>query len=108
MSHYSEYVKEREGFETLEISAGFATYLIQGQECYIRDIYVKPELRKDNVASLMADKISLIAKEKGCRYLLGTVSPVAKGATESLKVLVNYGFKILKSDTQLIYFVKEL
>lgn len=107
-SLYAQYVLEREGFQTVETSKGFATYKIEGQECYIRDIYVTPDARKDNIASLMADKITLIAKDKGCRYLAGTVAPNAKGATDSISVLIAYGFKLLKSDTNLIYFFKEI
>lgn len=106
MSLYGDYIREREGFEIVESEHGFATYLISGEECYIRDIYVTPEGRKSGLASQMADEISVIAKEKGCTYLLGTVSPVAKGATTSMKVLLAYGFEVFKSDSNMIYLVK--
>lgn len=108
MSLYADYIAERENAGIIENSRGFATFLINGAECYIRDIYVKPEYRKDNIASQMANEIVAIAKERGCKYLIGTVSPMASGATESLKVLLAYGFKLAKTDSTLVYMVKEI
>lgn len=107
-SLYGQYVKEREGFEILENEHGFATYKISGNECYIRDIFVKPEMRKSHVAAKFADEIATIAKEQGCTHLSGTVAPAANGATQSVQVLLSYGFKIARSTNDLIIFVKEI
>lgn len=108
MSLYSQYIKEREDFEIVETNEGFATFKCVGPECYIRDIYVTSQGRKAGHASFMADKISSLAKERGCQFLVGTVCPQSKGATESLMVLLAYGFRLVKSDTNLIYFKKDL
>lgn len=108
MSLYSEYIKEREGIETVESDRGFATFLFQDKECYIKDIYVRPEYRKTDEASTMANIIAEVAKRQGCKYLTGSVAPNTKGATESMKVLLAYGFKLAKSTPELIWFFKEL
>lgn len=108
MSLYASYISEREIGNVLETDRGFATYFINGQECYIRDIYVLPDFRQTNEAAKMADKISTIAKERGCSHLLGTVVPQANNSTTSIKVLLSYGFKLLRSETSMIYFIKEL
>lgn len=107
-SHYANYIKEREGFGIVEDSRGFATYKISGEECYIKDIFVKKEFRQKNVASEFADQIAEIAKEAGCKFLTGTVCPQAEGATTSLTVLLRYGFKLLSSKENLIIFIKEI
>ncbi len=107
-SLYGQYIKEREGFEILEDENGFATYKISGKECYIRDIFVKPEFRKMNLASKYADEIAEIAKKLGCTHLSGTVAPMANGSTQSIQVLLGYGFKLLSSDNQKIVFIKEI
>lgn len=107
-SLYSMYLKEREGFDIIESDKGFATYKIIGQECYIRDIYVKPEFREQNIASEMADKIALIAKENKCSHLSGSVDTNVRGSTTSVKVLLAYGFKVLKNSFSMILFVKEI
>jgi ribosomal protein S18 acetylase RimI-like enzyme len=108
ISNYGLYISEREGFNIVESDKGFATYKITGDECYIRDIYVRPEFRDENIASEMADKIAIIAKEKNCTHLSGSVDTNANGATISIKVLLAYGFKVLRNSFSMILFVKEL
>lgn len=108
MSLYANYVKEREGKEILESEHGFATYQIAGPECYIKDIYIVPEMRTSGLAGKMADEIAVIAKEKGCKFLSGSVCPTANESTTSLRVLLSYGFKLAKSEVNLIWMVKEL
>lgn len=108
MSLYAQYIKEREGKHILENEHGYATYMISGQECYIEDIYVVPEMRKSGVGAALADAITVEAKERGCKWLLGSVIPVANGSTTSLKVLLAYGFRLLKSEQNLIVMVKEI
>ncbi len=108
MSLYGKYIAEREGFQIVESDHGFATYKIEGVSVYIRDIYVDFDHRKENLASLMADKISEIAKEQGCSKMLGSVCPSAKHSTESLKVLLAYGFKLMDAKENFISFVKEI
>lgn len=102
------YIKERENVEVLETTEGFATYSIKQPECYIKDIYVKPEFRQKHIASKLADKISVLAREMGCKYLTGSVSPITNNSTESLKVLLGYGFRLHSSQHNIIYFIKDL
>lgn len=111
MSLYAEYIKEREGKSVLETDNGFATYAFCGsnkEECYIIDIYVKPEKRKDGEATKLANTIAEIAKQFGCKYLSGSVDPQANGATESLKVLLSYGFSLVGIGNNLIWFRKDI
>lgn len=105
---FPEYLKEREDLETLSDDRGFAAYRVIGEECYIKDIYIKPEARKSGAAGEIADKISVIAKSKGCKWLTGSVSPPAKGSHASLLVLVAYGMKLIRSEKDIIYFGKEI
>jgi hypothetical protein len=107
-SLYGKYIAEREGKHILEKEHGFATYLFESDYCYIVDIYVEPEHRRSKLCYQMADEIALEAKEKGYTKLVGSVCPQAIGATASLKVLLNYGFELMKSGTTMIYFIKEL
>lgn len=109
MSMYADYVKETRGIESLETDFGFATYIIRAGECYIEDIYVKPQFRKDRVGAEMADKIRAIAKEQGCKLLTGTVNCLFhKDPSTSAKVLLAYGFKISKVVNDVIFFKMEI
>jgi GNAT superfamily N-acetyltransferase len=107
-SNYALYIMEREGKHILEDEKGFATYLFTASHCYIEDIYVRPEYRKSNVASSYADQISQIARKKGYTKLLGSVCPQAFGAAASTRVLLAYGFELLSSEKNIIYFEKSL
>ena len=110
MSLYGDYLAEREGYDIVEDENGFATYIYspENSECYIRDIYVKPESRKDHIASHYADEITKLAKLNGCTTLSGSVDPRSTGATDSLKVLLAYGFKVHSINGPLVMFVKEI
>lgn len=108
MSLYSDYVIETNLKKIIEKEWGFATYHFRGQECYIEDIFVTPDNRKVNAASDLAREIEQIAKEAGCKYLTGSVNTAIKDPTTSIRVLLSYGFKFLKSEPSIIWFVKEL
>lgn len=109
MSNYGNYIKERLGRDIVEDDKGFATYEFyeESQACYIVDIYVHPDFRKEKVASNYADKIAEIAKERGCKFLYGTVAPGTNHSTESVKVLLGYGFELSHlTNDNLIWFRK--
>lgn len=108
LSLYAKYVIEREGKEIIESEVGFATYYFLDDNCYIQNIFVEKDYRKIGEASRLAQEIEKIAKSKGCKKLYGTVCPSANGSTESIKVLLAYGFKLDSSINNLIAFVKDL
>lgn len=108
MSLYGDYIKERLGKEIIEDENGFATYYFVNDSTYIENIYVIPEARKLGIASKYADKIAEITLERGYTRLYGSVVPSASGATESLKVLLSYGFQIESAAQNFIVLVKDL
>lgn len=108
MSFYSDYLLETSLKRILETDSGFATYHILGKECYIEDIYVIPEHRKTNKASALAMSIEDIAIKNGCEVLTGSVNTAIKDPTTSIKVLLAYGFKFLRSEPAIIWFIKKL
>lgn len=108
MKMFADYIKERENKECLYSAKGFATFLFEKETCYIENIYVKPEFRKEGEASRLADEIADIAAKKGCKLLMGSVSPLANGSTDSLKVLLAYGFKLVSSTNNFIILSKEI
>lgn len=107
-SLYAQYILEREGRHCIETEEGYATYDIRGQECHLVDIYVIPTHRKNGIASELADRVANEAKDRGCKYLLGSVVPTANGATDSLKALLAYKMQLLKADVNFIWLAKEI
>lgn len=109
-SLYAKYLKERNDDEIVETEKGFASYryINDGKSVYLTDIYVLPEFRKENVASMIADEIALIAKSKGATEMIGTVVPTANNSTSSLKVLLGYGMTLQSASNNCIVFKKDL
>ena len=113
MNMYKEYIEETTDTRMLETDYGFATYTTFFSEggfvdCYIEDIYVKPEFRKTYKASEMAQKIEEVAKKENCNRLLGSVNLNIKDPTRSVKVLLQYGFEVLSAGEGSIWFKKNL
>jgi GNAT superfamily N-acetyltransferase len=107
-SLFAEYLLEREKVHVLETEQGMAIYVINLTEVYIRDIYVKPEFRKQKVASKIADIVVDRAKKAGCTFLTGTVVPSMPGSDISMKVLQGYGMRLLSCKENLVVFIKDI
>lgn len=109
MSLYAEFIKERENKEIVETENGFATYKIfENGECYLQDIYVSPEYRQSGLATTMANHICVIAKERGCNKLIGSVCVDDQSATRNMKVFLAYGMQIYKNVGSMIFLSKDL
>ena len=111
---YFHYMKEKDSnFHVLEQEYGFATYRYMdfGQEkaVYIEDIYVVPDRRKENLASKMSAEIVEVGRAKGCTYMLGTVDLSLPSATESIKVLLAHGMRLVNYfENNTLWFTKEI
>lgn len=109
MSLYADYIQEREDKEIIENDKGFATFkCFENGECYLQDIYVIPVERKNNVATQMADKVVEIARERGCKLLVGSVCTDDKYATRNMKVFLAYGMQIYKTAGTMIFLKKDI
>ncbi len=107
-SLYAEYIKERLNGHMYETEQGFASYFIKNDMCLIEDIYVKPEFRRLGLAVEFGNKIEGIAREHGCKWLMGKVVPSAKNSTVSLQGMLAAGYQLASSSHDLIIFKKEI
>jgi GNAT superfamily N-acetyltransferase len=107
-SPWAHYIAERENAEVYETSKGFAVYTITAQTIYIQDIWVHPEHRNKHVATNIADAVVVIAIERGCTQMVGSVCPTAKNAHQSLQILLSYGMRLMSSQNNIIFFSMEL
>lgn len=109
MSLYAEYLKERLGDEIIETDQGFATYrFLDPESVYLVDLYVRPEFRKRGVARVLGDMVATIGIQRGCKFMLGSVVPSAKGSSESMKVLLAYGMAPYSSGIDFVMFRKSI
>lgn len=108
-SLYKQYLEEKTTDKIIESDKGFITYrYVDEKTVYIIDLFILPELRRDHVASFLADSIVEEAKLKGCTKLLGSVVPSNKNSTQSLNVLLGYGMVLESSSNNFIVFRKDI
>ncbi len=107
-SLYAQYIAERQGKYIIENDKGFATYFFVASGIYAEDVYIRPEFRRTKAASQFGDQIAQIGRTKGFNKMYGSVKPSTNGATDSLKFLLSYGFKLLESASDAIILVKEI
>lgn len=105
---YLDYVSEREGFQGIENEHGFATFIVSKDECYLRDMYVRPESRHQGHGQHLLMQVEGIAAEQDAKFLTTSVRPSTAGSTRSIRVILDAGFELLSSTQDAIFFKKEL
>ena len=114
-SMYAAYNEEYENAYTVFLKdVGFINYKIESEtpfEVYIKELYVVPGKRGAKQAGKLAD---LCIKEVESRYnkpiekLYGSVGIGSNDSTPSFKAMIDYGFKLLSANEEMIYLYKEL
>lgn len=107
-SLYSMYVLEKEGKETLEIpNKGFITYKRVGDLCHIYILYIHPNYRD---AKLARDLVRAIADKFGndIKGISAVCYTKQENTTNTMKILLHYGFEIVGTDKDDILLYKEL
>lgn len=102
MSLYADYVKERLGWDTIEVEGGFITYNMRPPLASIEEFYVRPDLRGTTLAKRLADKVVEAARDNSvhkivCRIFLGL-----KETEYTLGLYLKYGFKLSSLGTDYI------
>ncbi len=108
MSLYGDYVWQTRGLRTIEGIHGFATYLINENECYIEDVYVEESQRHLGIGRKMIDDVRKIAKTMGVKILTTSVNGRFKDPDTSLKACLAYGFKLSKVVDDIIFLRMEI
>lgn len=104
MELYKQYVKEREGVETISTDSGFIMYKIENDKCLICDLYILPELRKQNKGSFFANQVFELCKEMGIKEVHAQVDIRANGHKTSILAIEAFGFKEIGRNTFTIFY----
>lgn len=109
MSHWADYIKERENCDTIENEYGFITYaLTPGQQCFIRDFFVTHEHRNKGYGKELWGELFVLALKHDCQRFVAQVDARAGRASHSLSVILAHGFKIVAAQNELITLVQEV
>ena len=112
-SMYAAYKLELEDVHTVTIpEIGFANYKFEEDVIYVQEVYVVPFHRGTKSAAKLTDLCITHAKHNSDIKIKNIYTTIGvKGndtINSSIRAITDYGFKILKTDNELIYFYKEL
>lgn len=108
MSLWADYISEREGNSVIEEDFGFIEFRLSPPVCLIHSLYVRPGDRRSGVGAALADRVAELAKEAGCTLLWSQVVTTTLNATESLKAVLAYGFKVQDAQNGVIVLTKDI
>ena len=109
-SMHAAYKLEFEDVRTVFIpNTGFANYKFEADGIYVQEVFVNKNVRGLRYAAKLTD-LCLTEAEKQKEIKTIYTSVAVKGnetINSSMIAILRYGFKLLKSDSELIYFYKE-
>jgi ribosomal protein S18 acetylase RimI-like enzyme len=108
MSLWADYHKETEGHSVHETERGFIRYSCEPPNCYIHDLYVRPECRRSGHGTELADVVAERARESGCTYLWSRVGLGSATAQEALKANLAYGFMVREAQNGFMIMSKDI
>lgn len=108
MSLWSSYFSEIWGRETIEESWGFIQWHYEGEVCFVDELYVIPEERRNKRAFELADRVTQQALSRGSVRLACSVWPENKVSSVSMQTVLAYGFVMHSVDGRRIILTKEL
>lgn len=105
---FAEYQKERDGYDTIQNEFGFIVYKFIDDYCFIKDLYVKKDMRFLGKGSELADLVVRECKKKDVKKIYSNCVPSTPISTDSLKAILGYGFRLFSSSNDCITLIKEL
>lgn len=111
MQQYRDYLRETYSGQDCYIdpqNRGWASYKIDGDECYINHCYIVPEHRNLALMSELCSHIEVEARGKGCKFVTGTVDINSTNPIRSLKMMVTDGYRIHSAHNNIIVMIKDL
>jgi hypothetical protein len=112
MEQYKAYLEETYKGHSCYIdpeARGWASYIINGEECYIDHCFLSPEARHGKLSmSMICSEIEKIAKDKGCKFMTGTIQ-IGTGIPErSIRMMMTDGYRIHSANNNIITMIKYL
>ena len=107
-SLWADYQAETWGAKTIEQDEGFICFQTFPEHLYVQEIYVRPECRKEGVASKLAAKVEQIAVALGKSALTAKVDTAQRTAALSMQAQLGYGFVPFHAEGGIVWFRKEL
>lgn len=103
---YSQYIKEREGFEVLETQFSFVCYKIREKECFVSHCYTSKEHRQSRSMGRLLIELTDIAHSRECDRITASIDLRDPNASLTLLVGLKFGFKVKIAESGIIIIEK--
>lgn len=103
-----DYFKESQGYESLVNEHGFILYRVNGEECHVGHLYIRPYARKLTFAQDLGVKLEETAKAQGCTYLSCLVDLNCAEKDRLLRGYIRYGFNVSDTSNKFLILKKDL
>lgn len=107
-SLYYDYIKSREDSDVIESSDGFLIYTTTERGLFIKDAYVKPELRQKSVMSGFVHQLEGIARELCLEWIIAHVQLNDPGRKQTLMAAFKNGFELVDSNNVFLTIAKKV
>lgn len=107
-SLYANYISERQNGSVIENDDAFITYKINGDECFILDMYVKKEKRTAGIGKKIVGELEAIALSENCKFISANIHLFDRNANSTLLASLMTGFDVVRADVGIITIIKNL
>jgi hypothetical protein len=105
---YGPYIAERANGRILESEDGFIVYRFDGRDCYIIEMYVRPDRRKSGKGRQLIERLEEIAIQIGAERVTAGIYIEDQRSKETLIASLISGFKVLSANAGILFIAKEL
>lgn len=105
---YAKFIDEREGAKILEHKCGFVTYKLEGDECFICNMFVALEFRQGGYARALVEGLEALALAAGCKILTGNIHLNDHGSNATLISSLLIGFQVAAANNGSLLIVKQV
>lgn len=106
-SLWAEYIRERDQ-DIIEDELGFISFYVSAPKIMLEDFYVKKEARGKGHGLYLIKELEKLGKERGCNQLVATVVSSLPLATDTLRMCIRFGLKVIGSDNKYVWLSKEI
>ncbi len=108
MKYYAQFIKDREGLDLLEFPEGFLTFKIDGDECFVANLFIHPDFRGTQALFRFYEKLEKIALEKNAKFISANIHINDHGFNRSLKAALKLGFSLVQAQNNSVIVFKKL
>ncbi len=107
-SMIADYLKEKQGSDTLFTDEGFAIYTLNKDSLHINNFHIREEFRRKKEGRSLFLKVYEIAKENGIGVITCNCDLSQMKADISMKAILSVGFFPIKAENNLVSFCMEV